>query len=738
VHSGRALVLAAAALVCAAIGFTLAATVPDTSEVPLVPYVPGMQPLAVELPPPTQHYEYGPEPHRLLLAATDANSLTQHPAIKLLMADYGTGAEIESATLLFGDGGCRFVAQSWGFVNNDYLTFFRDHSCEASVEGEPIDLRIDLKRPARIAVWTWTQPAWMPAIGELTVNDRRALRSERPAINGFVVDTFPPSGTRRVAVLALLWSTTRARILADVTALAILFVAGVMLTPIDSIRPGSRTLDILRMTVGAGLTAFSISAAFALFVPPFQAPDEPSHFLGVVSRLGVRTVDVEDWAMRDHFERLRSDARARFRPPDATRRLPGSWRDVSPTDFSRRSTAASIWRAALRVADGPSIPSMLLLLRIVNAAVFGTAVALGVGLVAASTDVARPQLLVVPLLICPTVPFFGMHVSNYAILTAAYALIASGFAAGFLGGERADWAGLALGAGTAVALATSRNAIPLLPFVAAAAVARTWTRPPGSSQRIVRFWAGCATAAAGLPLAFSSYVPAQTIASTRFGFWPGVVAIGAACGAACLLEVLRAKRQGPSRPALSRWMVVGPWLLAASAVGSVLFTFPQLPSVPLDDRPPMPRYVMDTLFSAMTMTRLRHHDRLLSASFWGGYGWLERMLPEWWITIFVSATAVAAAILMRRLWRDLDEPRAKALAIMFCGGVISLALYAAGSLAYSPDLHGRYLVGLFVAALAIVWTPLLRQRSTWWTTGALTLVAVSYGAALCFVITRYY
>jgi hypothetical protein len=698
-----------------------------------------MQPLAVELPPPGQHYEYGPEPHRLLLTATDANSLTSHAAIKLLMADYGTGADIESAVLLFGNGRCRFVAQlGSGSVNNEYLTFLRDHSCEAGVEGEPIDLRLDLRRPARIAVWTSTQPAWMPAVGALTVIDRRVPTSERPAVDGFVVDTFPPSRTRRIGVLALLWSTTNARILAGVTVLATLFVGGLLLLPIDSIRPDSRSSDILRVTVGAGLIGFSISAAFALFVPPLQAPDEPSHFLGVVSRLGVRPVDVQDWAMRDHFERLRSSARARFRPPDAATRLPGSWRDVSPTDFSRRSATASVWTAALRVADTQNIPSMFLVLRIVNAAVFGAAIALGVGLMAASTDIERPQLLIVPLLICPTIPFFGMHVSNYAILTSAYVLIASGSAASFLGGERADWAGIAIGAGTAVALATSRNAIPLLPFVAAAAVARTFTRPPGSARRIVRFWAGCATAAAGLPLAFSSYVTAQTVAPTPFGLWAGVIGIAVACGAACVLDIWRTNRRPPPRPALSRWMFIGPWLLAASAIGSLVFSFPQLRSVVLDDRPPMPRYVVDTLLSAMTMTRLRHHDRLLSASFWGGFGWLERMLPEWWITVFVSATAVAAGILLHRLCRDLDEPRTKALAIVFCGGVLSLALYAAGTLTYSPDLHGRYLVGLYLGALALVWSPVLHQRSAWWTTGALTLMTVSYGAVFCFLITGYY
>ena len=219
--TGRVLTGSAAVAALAVVAATLFSVVPDSSERPLVPYVPGMQPMAIELPGPTQHHEYGPEPHRLLLSATDAKALTQHAAIRVLMADFGTNAEIESAAIVFGQGDCRFEpGPEDRLTNNDYLTFRRNSACDSGVDDNRAELRIDLSAPARIGVWTQTQPAWMPAVGLLTVVDRRAPdRSERPAVNGLLVDEYPSSHTRRAGVLALLWRTTPARIIGIAAAL---------------------------------------------------------------------------------------------------------------------------------------------------------------------------------------------------------------------------------------------------------------------------------------------------------------------------------------------------------------------------------------------------------------------------------------------------------------------------------------------------------------------------------------
>jgi len=748
VKAQRAAVVAATAILIGALAVTLAWRVPDTREDPLVVYVPGMQPIALELPGPTQVHPEGPDPHRVVLATTQWRALAHYSGLRLLVADFDSGARLQSAELVVPGSGCGFRSTSSGRIpNNDYLYFRRSGDCSGAADPQDgrLELRIVLEKPARVGVWTWTQPGWVTPNGKIEIKDRRIpLTSDRPALTGYAIEELPDTATRRITLLAALWDASRISVAIALAGIAALLLASVALMPLAPTSGDSSIGNAARIGFSSALLAFAVSSAYVLLVPPFQGPDEPNHFVGIVRQQGITESQVEDWAMRDHFERLRFNAAARFRPPDAAARLPGKWRDVSATDFSQRSASVFPWSVALHLGRMLSIPGKFWLLRMVNALIFAAAVGFGAALVAWATAVPWPQLVFVPLLIAPAVPFFGMHVSNHALLVTSYVLIASGTVVLVAGGKRSDWSGWALGAGLALALASGRSAVPMIGFVAFAAAARIVGRSPQDGGRSpASFWSGIAFSAAGIPMAFGTYATQiDGIRAAHAGLAAvAMLAIVAGCAVAAMVDRRLARAARVPRPLVARWTwIIATWI-AVTAIGSLFLRYPRLQGVLLEPQPSMGKYIYRALLSVVTAARLRGQDHLTSVSFWGGFGWLDRLLPGVWVTVLVMATAAAAAALGVWITRTRDEPLARRFLTLLAGAFCTLAAYAASAYRFSPDLHGRYLIGLYLPMIAVFWMPLLAAWPRRWsarTSVALTLVVAGYAAAIWFVMTSYY
>ena len=81
-------------------------------------------------------------------------------------------------------------------------------------------------------------------------------------------------------------------------------------------------------------------------MPPFQAPDEPSHFLGyaLVTDNPALPDETARWGWLTHFERLRGHPEERFRPLDIGHPYLVSWHLVSPVGFGRSSITVPLWR----------------------------------------------------------------------------------------------------------------------------------------------------------------------------------------------------------------------------------------------------------------------------------------------------------------------------------------------------------------------------------------------------------
>ena len=154
-----------------------------------------------------------------------------------------------------------------------------------------------------------------------------------------------------------------------------------------------------------------------------------------------------------------------------------------------------------------------------------------------------PILDAFPLFIVPTLPFFGMHVSNYAPLCAAYIVIAAAVLIFLWDGPRSWVAGPVLGAAWAAAILLSRSALPFAPLILSCALARLAFHRRGrrdSSLQIVGFWLGlslpCALALAALPS------PLLSVAENAIATLP--TAVRAALTANALLDCRRRPGRG--------------------------------------------------------------------------------------------------------------------------------------------------------------------------------------------------
>src|SRR6266545_2044811 len=197
-----------------------------------------------------------------------------------------------------------------------------------------------------------------------------------------------------------------------------------------------------------------------------------------------------------HFHRIRGHPTERFRVADVGNPLALEdplWR---ATEVAMRSASvALLWGITGRLVHDQPAPRTLLAVRVLHAWLFAAMVGLGTGLAMACSPVPYPQLVCLPFLFVPTLPFFAMHFSETALLTSAYVLLASSLAVMFLDGPRAHCAGFPLGLSTALMLAGGRSPWPLAAVVAVVLGGRVLLGPSGRQGELraaVVFWAGFA------------------------------------------------------------------------------------------------------------------------------------------------------------------------------------------------------------------------------------------------------
>jgi hypothetical protein len=570
-----------------------------------------------------------------------------------------------------------------------------------------------------------------------------------------------PEGTspRRIELLNYVWN-----IAADPTWIwATLLVAG-SFTALSILLLTWKTESTARGALACASLAFALGLLYATFVPPLEAPDEPAHLLAFANSTGRTgmTEAAKTLARRGHLKRLQFHGDERFRPSDIGRPWPEPWpKEVFAHDVEGRSlTTFWWWKATGWLTRGLTTPRTLLTARLANGLLF--AVTIGVAAVLfgfAAPPSPKRLLLPIVLLLVPTLPFFATHLSEFALLTDAYILLAASLCVLLADGPKVHRIGFPLGASVALALLSGRSAAPILPLFLAVVAGRVLLGQRGGTPRSTAiFWATCG---AGL-FVFPAFV---SEAFSR-GLWPGDTSMAAAGWFRQTAELLRthpalllatvpigyvgeslvqrlpSMRDAPWAQPIARTAGYGlAALVALSLALSVIVTFPTLATREVAPPPNVQAYVSRVLTVGLTSLRLTEPDLLLSTSFWGGFGWIDAVLPAG--LVIALTTIVAAALLLTGLSiaRRRDIRQTVWIVMLGAGGTASLAAYAVSNYFVNRNLHGRYLVGLYVATLLASWTvPILHGERSKVPVRVLvvaTVIAI-HAYALPFVLLRYF
>jgi hypothetical protein len=711
-----------------------------------------------------------------------------HDEIRLLIVTYNARLALQSGELRVVGRECVYRTRPGAeIVNTDYLTFVRASACEpGDREQAELELTVSFRGNGRLGLVTYfvppatTGPDWL----SLTAPDPADPRPV-PIVSGRYVDYLPGEPARRVDLLAYVWQFGDTSLIW----LAVAFALAVFLAGTISMR-APEAASSLRLSLGVGAIGLGLAMLYATLVPPLQAPDEPDHVLAFAN-LANRPQLAESLAglaRLGHFDRIHFHPAERFRKVDQGLPATAAWNhDVVAETVAGRSLTTWLWWTTLAPAvGGETAARAILFVRLADAAVFAACLTVAAGFLLWTTRarVNAAHAVCLAMLFVPTLPFFATHVSEFALLTSTYVVLAAIIAALFLDGDRVHWLGLPLGLAASLILLGGRSGLPFVATLvavigsravlgsrlAAASIdaAGSPAVPHHDTRRALIFWSGL-----GLGLGVFAFASTPDF---RAGVWPNDVPgtsvpvwfrtiaewlrdrpwsalIVLPVGLGIEVASIRVRRRLPAMAPNVATLLRGWWRLVAAALLAVvvLSFFVHYPGLsPIEViRPTSARaYTEDVLRVALTGLRLQNHDWLLSTSFWAGFGWLDAVPGSGFVTVLVALSAAVSIALCLQLGRAADLRRSMWLVLLSLGWVATLTAYGVSSYFLNRNLHGRYLVGLYLTMLAISGTslalwPRVSAHGRWRIQLGreeitIAIAALIHGYALRFVLLRYF
>jgi hypothetical protein len=703
------------------------------------------------------------EIHRARLFVQDVPALTSHPRIVLTVATFRTVPRLIRAELSFAGTACAYrTADTIEIADNYPVVFHRDDECSTANATGDATLVFRLRNRARIALVAIAGDSPPPRDALVLASPVLAEARFPPILQGDTVDISPGTGATRIDLLGYMWEIRPGTRWLDaaIAACGVLVGCAVFLAwP----TPPVRRFVAARQTVAAFMAAFAVSASYAVLCPPFQVADESSHFLALTSFLGRPALGEQatEWARRGMFEEIRFHPLRTFSPLDrGASGLP--WSEISVPIRDLYGAVRVLWRLVGHLVSNMDLQHTFLTVRLFHAAVFALAAALFVLFVRSFTGRDTSVSAALPLFLVPTLPLFGMHVSNYAPLVAAYTLVGAGIVIASWDGPRSWAAGPILGFGLGAAIGMSRSALPLLPLIAAVLAARAVLGDREGHRRAAwAFWAGFTLLLAGMLLfirtpytveldVYGGLVAPPVTAFTVLLRQPWLLLPFGAAGLMSehLLTRVRGRLVSLPHHAAVRWIALG----AAISVfvlfaASLLVPYPTLPLYPPPPhRPPAAQYVREALLACVTFLRFGRPDRLTSVTFFAGFGWLDMIPPLRLVAWLAGASGVMLVLLLLWVAQARSTRTLIWLGFAAAGFVASAAAYGLSIARAVPyDLHGRYLVGLYLCALAVCWTGFGRAAGSPSSARQTTFaaVALAFGIAvnvysLRLILVRYF
>ena len=707
-----------------------------------------------------------------------------HQEIHLQFVTYDSAPTLLGGEIRIRGTECVYQAEPGARMSDGrYIAFKRGTACgspfPASSPGR-IDLTVTFRGPGHLGLVSYWIPASQYNPEWMSFSDPAPGGESLLAVaRGLYVDSFSGPARRRADLLAYMWqgSTSTAWLWgAVVLALALVFAAGMMLAPAEN-RDGP--VEAVSGAVGVACLGLALALFYVVLIPPLQAPDEPDHMLAfaVVADRPALNEGTSALARTGHFDRIRFHGDSRFRPVDIGSPAPTAWgEEVFAHNVAERSATTWIWWKLLARAVRPfDTANALLTIRFANALLFALVLGIAAAMVriSGSGSIAAPYAVALALLLVPTLPFFATQVSEFAVLTSAYLVVAMMIAGLCLEGPRVHLLGLPLGLAMAAVFGSGRSGLPFGAVLAAVVAGRAWlgSRSDGRAGhdigRSLIFWAGL-----GAGLAAFEWL---SIPAFRNGLWlgdaapvpegikaligplrvhPGWITAVAPMGFAFELATgwFRRRVATPGRFVTGsvRWLCYGAAAsIIVSLAASIFVSYPILETRELAPAASAGEYARRILAVALSGMRLRHHDLLLSSSFWEGFGWVDTLPGDGFMSVLVLLTATAAIGLLIQVGRSGDVRRAIWLALLVVGWVAALVLYAVSSYYLHRNLLGRYLIGFYLSSVVVFWSvaAMLPRRVVprpAWHAGINRewLIAAAacgiHGWALRFILARYF
>lgn len=401
------------------------------------------EPVALE----SKTSERGLSKHEIHLSSSLGKHLEGIKSIGILMATYNNRVDVVSAELEFLDNSTGKIIASFradpntDLLDNRMLMFSRDPSPGSDVQSDDqsVAIRITRKEAAPLAIW-----GIMEGTGPRSPHLwQRISNNGKPEVVSFlgVFDTFEKiPAKKRFHLLAATWGISQERawlILLPVFLAGALWIAGTGL----SVRPSPQTGRMAFQAVSSGCLFLGLALLYSTLIPPFQAPDEPDHFLTFASLTGRKTLEADalDLANAGHFDRIKRNLDQHFAAADVGNPLRSKWSsEIEKTDVNRSPLTQILWPIFAKFlplgAPGPALFS----LRVTNALI--VALSLVAALVCLGCLIDPVPLSIVssgPFLMVPTFCLYAVAVSNYPFLIAGYIFQTAALSALWIGcGER--------------------------------------------------------------------------------------------------------------------------------------------------------------------------------------------------------------------------------------------------------------------------------------------------------------
>jgi hypothetical protein len=631
--------------------------------------------------------------------------------ISFVFGSYGLNPKDVKAQLTFTpEGGleCTFFGSSPKLTDNSEFFFERGSCPESFALNGKMRLLVESAQLVQLAVWSFPGT---PALDQSLI---QACKDDicNTGLNGKIYSGNTLTLSSISSRLSWMWGVSEATFLSAFLAAGLILILGAWLLIFKSKYPMAIPCSLFLLSLGIG-------QLFTWLTPPLQAPDESDHFLTAAYIMAPERLvgEMEGFAKRIHFERIKFRAQEKFLDEHKLEPYPTSWADhVGPVTMELRSPVTwYIWNFLKSNFKDLAIETLLLSLRSLYSLVFSIVIFVISWVLHRGF---QSLFFAIPLFSLPSLYFFSMHVSDHSLLTSFQLLfVAMSVGLALKPDSKSIFGVWVLSA--ALVFTTSRAGLPILLLVPALFFLPDLAR--GLNQSKFGVWGnlyrGLMSSAA---LGLCQILLTESFLSGLLGFgadrlppqWLAEATLGAyfvfTKKTFLFLVPLLYLGFGYVTWALSKrlsWVSrtlnpAGPWLLGALLSCSMLLPWLKpdriIPDIEGLTRLPLLAYIKKSLHVTGGFLNFGHHDFYGVMSFFGGYGWLETVPPQFYVSILIGVLAAGLAASAFFGLKNSAASNTQALFLLYLGALASLVINAAANYSIPQNLHGRYLIGYFL------------------------------------------